>query len=408
MSSDTTRSVDQLRVLTFGTFIAGSMTALVLAELGADVVKIEPLARPEVLRSPPYSFGDGSVVEPSGVPNTVMYADLSRSTRNLSLEMNTEDGRALFKRLVAVADVVIENFGAGTMAHWNCSFDELIGINPRLVMVSLSGYGRTGPRGTYLAYATNISNFSGLTTTWTYQHGTHSDYITGIHAANAVLAAIAQVDHTGTGVAIDVAQTEALGAVLAPLYLDPLNNGRDTPAVGNAVPGSMFTGVFACHGHDRWLAIELEDLSDWSTLCAVLGRPDLVVRDDAGIDARRRELHDAIAGWSRAQSPHTAAQLLQNAGLAAGAVYDSEDIVRDPQLRARGAAVELDQPDLGVIEYYQSPYRMTKTPGFARWAGPRLGQHTATVLREWLELDDREIAALEASNAVFQAPSEAS
>jgi crotonobetainyl-CoA:carnitine CoA-transferase CaiB-like acyl-CoA transferase len=408
MSSDTPRSVDQLRVLTFGTFIAGSMTALVLAELGADVVKIEALARPEVLRNPAYKFGDGSVVEPSGVPNTVMYAGLSRSTRNLSLEMNTEDGRALFKRLVAVSDVVIENFGAGGMAHWGCSFDDLVAINPRLVMVSLSGYGRTGPRGTYLAYATNISNFSGLTSTWNHQHGTHSDYITGIHAANAVLAAVAQVDGSGTGVAIDVAQTEALGAVLAPLYLDPLNNGRDTPPMGNAVPGSLFTGVFASQGHDRWLAIELEDLADWSMLCAVLDRPDLVVHDDADLDARRRDLHDAIAAWSGARSPHTAALLLQNAGLAAGAVYDYEDIARDPQLRARGAVVELDQPDLGVIEYYESPYRMTKTPGSARWAGPRLGQHTEMVLREWLELDEGEIAALEASNAVFQAPSEAS
>ena len=153
-------------MLTFGTFIAGNTTALVLAELGADVVKVEALARPEVLRSPPYSFGATSIVEPSGVGNTVMYAGLSRSTRNLSLEMNTEEGRALFKRLVAVADVVIENFGAETMRHWACSFDELVAVNPRLVMASLSGYGRTGPRGTYLAYATNISNFSGLTTTW--------------------------------------------------------------------------------------------------------------------------------------------------------------------------------------------------------------------------------------------------
>lgn len=408
MSETRARSIDELRVLTFGAFIAGNTTGLFLAELGADAVKIEALARPEVLRSPAYAFGDRSVIEPSGVPNTVMYADLSRSTRNLSLEMNTEEGRALFKRLVAVTDVVIENFGAQTMRHWGCSFDELTAVNPRLVMVSLSGYGRTGPRGTYLAYATNISNFSGLTTTWNHQHGTHSDYIAAIHAATAVLAAVAQVDRTGIGVSIDVAQTEALGAVLAPIYLDPLNNGRDTPAVGNAVPGSLFTGVFACQGHDRWLAIELEDVSDWSTLCEVLDRPDLLVHEDNGIEARRSQLNDAIAAWSCVQSPHTAALLLQNAGLAAGAVYDNEDIVRDPQLRERGAAVEIDQPDLGVLEYYQSPHRMTKTPGSVRRPGPRLGQHTEAVLREWLDLDKREIDALEHSNAVFQAPGEAS
>ncbi len=398
------RTIDQLRVLTFGTFIAGNTTGLLLAELGADVVKIEAFARPEVLRNPAYSFTTTAVHEPSGIPNTPMYGGLSRSTRNLSLEMNTAEGRALFRRLVAVADVVIENFGAEAMRHWGCSFEELSAINPRLVMVSLSGYGRTGPRSSYLAYATNISNFSGLTATWQFQHGTHSDYIAAVHAVVGVLAAIAHTDRTGSGVSVDVAQTEALAAVMAPIYLDPLNNGRDTPPTGNAVPGSLFTGAFQCQGFDRWIAIELEDLLDWSTLCDVLERPDLVVQDDAELDARRGELAEAITAWTAERSPHTAAQVLQNVGLAAGCVYDSEDIVRDPQLRARGASVEIDHPDLGVIEYYQSPHRMTKTPGYFRRRGPRLGEHTVEVLREWLDLDEHAIKVFEDANAVWQAP----
>ena len=336
-----------------------------------------------------------------------MYGGLSRSTRNISLEMNTEEGRALFRRLVAVADVVIENFGAETMPHWDCSFDDLLAVNPRLVMVSLSGYGRTGPRSSYLAYATNISNFSGLTSTWQYQHGTHSDYIAAIHAAIGTLAAIAQSDQTDSGVYIDVAQTEALAAVMAPIYLDPLNNGRDTPPTGNAVPGSLFTGAFACQGHDRWLAIELEDVSDWSTLCQAIERPDLAIGDATEADARRGDLTDAVSTWTAERSPHTAAQVLQNVGLAAGTVYDNEDAVRDPQLRARGASVEIDHPDLGVIEYYQSAHRMTKTPGFVRRRGPRLGEHTCEVLQEWLSLDAHEISVLEAADAVWQAPADA-
>ena len=109
-------------------------------------------------------------------------------------------------------------------------------------MVSLSGYGRTGPRSSYLAYATNISNFPGLTSTWQYQHGTHSDYIAAVHAAVGVLAAIAQADRTGTGAYIDVAQTEALAAVMAPIYLDPLNNGRDTPPTGQHGAGVAVHG----------------------------------------------------------------------------------------------------------------------------------------------------------------------
>jgi crotonobetainyl-CoA:carnitine CoA-transferase CaiB-like acyl-CoA transferase len=393
-----------LRVLSFGSFIAGNTPGLVLGELGADVVKIEARERPQVLRYPAYRFGDVNAVEPSGIPNTHMYAGISRSTRGLSLDMEREPGRELFKRLVAVTDVVIENFGAHTMAEWGCTFAELSAINPKLVMVSLSGYGRTGPRAGYLAYATNIANFTGLTTMWGIQHGTHTDYIAAAHAATALLGAIAHVDRTGTGVYIDVAQIETLAAVMAPVYLEPLNNGRDVAPSGNAIPGSLFTGVFRSQGHDRWLAVELEDLDDWSALCQVLDRPDLVVTTIDDVDARCAALCDAISAWAAEWSPHTAAQLLQNVGLAAGAVSDNEDVVRDPQVRARGAAIEIDQPDLGVAEYYESPYRMTKTPGFARRPGPRVGQHTDEVLREWLSVDDRELDELKATNAAWQAP----
>jgi benzylsuccinate CoA-transferase BbsF subunit len=388
--------------VSFGTFIAGNTPGVVLADLGADVVKIEARDRPDVLRMPAYGFGDTNVVEPSGAPNTIMEADLARSMRNLSLDMELEAGRALFRRLVAATDVVIENFGAHTMEHWGCSFDDLVRINPRLVMVSLSGYGRTGPRASYLAYATNISNFTGLTTVWGLQHGTYSDYIAAEHAVIATLAASKHVAETGTGVYVDVAQIETLAALMAPALLDPLNNARDTGAQGNVVPGSWFTSVVACQGHDRWLAVELEDAADWATLCEFLEQPDLAsaAHDDA--DAHRA-LSDALAAWAGERSPHTAALLLQRVGLAAEAVADNEDVVRDPQVRARGAAVELDQADLGVVEYYQSPYRLSKTPGRARRAGARLGEHTNAVLREWLHIDDDELAALARSDAIFQA-----
>jgi crotonobetainyl-CoA:carnitine CoA-transferase CaiB-like acyl-CoA transferase len=228
--------------------------------------------------------------------------------------------------------------------------------------------------------------------------------VTAVHAAAAVLAAVAHADRTGTGVSIDVAQTEALGAIMAPVYLDPLNNGRDTTAVGNAIPGSLFTGAFRSQGHDRWVAIELEDLADWSALCELVERPDLAVESDAEARARRGDLAEAITAWTCERSPHTATQLLQRAGLAAGVVADNEDVVHDPQLRTRGGVVEIAHPDLGVVEHYESPHRMTKTPGHFRRRGPRLGEHTEEVLREWISLDRREISELERATAVWQAP----
>jgi crotonobetainyl-CoA:carnitine CoA-transferase CaiB-like acyl-CoA transferase len=242
--ADLANPLTGVRVLSFGAFVAGNTSALMLAELGADVVKIEAHARPEVLRMPAYAYGR-VVEEPSGVTNTVLYAGLSRSTRNLSIDLQTEEGRDLFRRLVAESDVVIENFGSETtMAHWGCSFDELRAINPRIVVLSLSGYGRTGPRSFYRAYGTNISCFVGLTHTWGHTHGTLTDYLCSAHGVIGVLAGLAHAARTGHGTSVDAAQIETAAVSMAPMLLDALANGRDLAPEVNTVPGALLSGAY--------------------------------------------------------------------------------------------------------------------------------------------------------------------
>src|SRR5262249_1983636 len=158
---------------------------------GADVVKIEARDRPEVLRTPAYAIGDWAT-EPSGTPNTVMYATLSRGTRNISLDLRSPDARPLFHRLVAAADVLIENFGADTRSGWGCAYDDLIKDSPSLVMLSLSAYGRTGPRAKYLGYASTMSSYIGLSAAWGFTHGTLTDYITAVTGATAVAEGLAR------------------------------------------------------------------------------------------------------------------------------------------------------------------------------------------------------------------------
>ena len=396
-------ALEGVRVLSFGAFAAGNTTAALLAELGAEVAKIEGRSRPEVLRMPAYAIGPVMATEPSGVTNTIMEAALARGTFGLSLDMASDAGRQLLWRLVAVADVVVENFGAGVMERWGCSFDELLERNPRLVMTSLSGYGRSGPRSSYLAYASNISNFVGLTHTWGYCHGTHSDYLTAAHAAMATVAALHRARATGRGVHVEAAQVDVMAAVLAEPLLEAVANGHDPGAYANEMPGALLSGVFPCLGHDAWLALELEDLDDWHALCQVLERPDLDTGDAAAAEAARAELRDAVAAWAAARTHHTAAHLLQQAGLAAGPVQSIEDVWRDPQHRSRGYVVELDQPDLGRRPYPRAPIRLSATPARARRAGPRLGEHTDQLLRTWLDLDDDELAELHRCGAVFQA-----
>jgi crotonobetainyl-CoA:carnitine CoA-transferase CaiB-like acyl-CoA transferase len=376
-----------------------------LAELGADAVQIESRNHPEALRSPAYAYG-GTHVEPSGVPTTPLHAGLSRSTRGLALDLTEEDGRGVFRRLVRVADIVVENLHPTLLDRWRCSFDDLVRENPKLVMISLSGYGRTGPRADFRAYATNIANFVGLTAAWGQSHSTHTDYVAAEHAVVGALAALRVVARTGQGVWLDVAQIESAAATMAPLYLDDTANDRQVVPRHNEVPGSLLTGVYRSLGADRWLALELEDLDDWNRLVDHLQRPELRAETahDAGV--HREALDAAVGNWAAALSPHAAAHVLQRIGLAAGAVQDSEDVVRDPQLRTRGFAVEIDHPDLGVIEYAQSPHRMSLTPGRVQRRAPRLGEHTREVLREWLDLDGPEIDSLVHTGAAWQPDTE--
>jgi crotonobetainyl-CoA:carnitine CoA-transferase CaiB-like acyl-CoA transferase len=396
-----TRALQGIRVLSFGAFVAGNTTAAILGQLGADVIKIEAREHPEVLRTAAYAYGEPSC-EPSGVPNTIMYASLSRSARNLSIDITTLEGRELFHRLVGVADVVIENFGRGTLDGWGLSFDALRAQNPRIVVTSMSGYGRTGPRASYLAYGRNISNFVGLTYLWNYSHGTLSDYVTAAHAAVGTLAALEHVAATGEGVSIDAAHVEAMAATMPEAVLEALVNQRDLPPPGNVVAGSVFSGVFRCLGHDAWVTVELEDLADWHGCCELLDVP-VAETSEADVPGFRPVLEAALHGWAAERTALTAARALQHAGLAAAVVQSSEDVWRDAQLWSRSFPNAFPQPDLGSFHYTESPYRLRATPGRVGHVGRRLGADTADVLREWLSLPAAEIDRLLDAGVAFQA-----
>ena len=402
MSEQRHRPLDGIRVISFGAFVAGNTAGCLLAELGADVVKVEPRARPEVLRTPAYAIGP-TFTEPSGVPQTIMYGTLSRGTRSLSMDLRTEAARPAFHELARRADVVVENVGGASLARWGCSFEDLVVDNPRLVWLSLSGYGRTGPAARYLAYAANISGYVGLTSLWGHAAGTLSDYVTAATGVVGTIAALAQVERTGAAVYVDAAQIDAMTQLMAPELLDPLVNGCDPPYEVNHVPGSWLSGAFPALGVDAWVAIEIEDAEDWSVLCHLLGRSDLETVDEAVAAGCRKEIETALVAWLAERSPHSATHLLQKAGLAAGAVQDAEDVWRDPQLRSRGFMVERYQPDYGVLQYPNSVQRLSRTAGHLDRAGPRLGQHTYEIMREWAGTGDAELEALTASGAIFQA-----
>jgi crotonobetainyl-CoA:carnitine CoA-transferase CaiB-like acyl-CoA transferase len=379
--------IAQLKVLSFGTAIAGNVTATTLAEMGADVVKIEAPGRSDPLRVGPLSPHLPRVYEPSGTETNVMFAGYSRSCRSIALTMTDAGDRETFLDLARQADVLIDNFATGVMERWGLAHEMLAEVNPQLVMVTVSGYGRTGPRAHYMAYGSTINSFMGVTRTWA-PHGTQFDYTAVAHVLPAIFAGLARRDRTGTGCIIDIAQSEAGAAVLAPLYLRALNLDDQTVPAPNTAPGSWYAGVLRCAGDDQWLAVELEGAADWAAVVGVLGDPQLARAERPGAAPPGADevaaLNDALARWAARLTPLQAERLLRTAGLAAAAVRDVADEYDDPQLWGRTVITTVEHPDLGELHYPAPFQRLSKTRFAIRRPTARLGQHTDEVLRDWL------------------------
>jgi crotonobetainyl-CoA:carnitine CoA-transferase CaiB-like acyl-CoA transferase len=390
------RPLAGLRVVTFGAFVAGNTAAMLLAELGMDVVKIESHERPEALRNN-YFFDHPEVLEPSGVGTTALYGGLARSVRSVSIELAAPGGPEMIRRLAATADVVVENFRPGVLDRFGCGFADLQEVNRRLTMLSISGYGRTGPRAGWAAYASNICNHVGLTSAWGHTHGYHFDYVAGYHGALGILAALRRTEVTGHGVHLDLAQVEAAATVMMPVLIDALALDAAYTRRDNVVPGSIFSAVVRCDGPDRWLAVDAADCTSWGRLGAVLGVPAMAAPGAADLD----RIHGALVQWAGTRTPFQAAHLLQRAGVAAAPVQDSSELFRDLQLRTRGFITEIDHPDLGCIEYPGAIERTVQPSGGVKGPVPRLGEHTRDVLAEWAGVEAVEADQLAAAGSIW-------
>jgi crotonobetainyl-CoA:carnitine CoA-transferase CaiB-like acyl-CoA transferase len=371
-------------VLSFGTAIAGNVSATTLAELGADVVKIEAPDRPDPLRLPGMP-GLPKAFDPAGREVSVLFSSYSRSGRSLTLDMKSPAGLETFRQLVREADVLIDNFATGVMAGWGLTPEVLADQNPRLIWVSVSGYGRTGPRATAMAYGSNINGFMGLTRVWS-PHGSQFDYTAVAHVLITILAALAHRDRTGQGSYTEIAQSEAGGVMLAPLFLEALATGQDVRPEPNEVPGSYLSGVFASAGQDAWLAVELEDTSDWDAAARLLGVPELSAGQN-GPPPREavEELKQAIAAWAQERTPAQGARQLQAAGLAAAAVLEVADVFADAGLWSHGALARLHLPGTDVTTWVTGPFQRMAVPrGYVRGPSPHPGEHNDEILREWL------------------------
>jgi crotonobetainyl-CoA:carnitine CoA-transferase CaiB-like acyl-CoA transferase len=397
-------ALDGVRVLDLTWVLAGPYCTKILADHGADVIKVESVGRPDPTRFAPFMHLSR---ESRPHPDTSGYFnEVNRNKRSITLDTRTADGVAVLRELIASCDVLVENFSSTVMTKLGLGYEVLREINPRLVYVSMSGMGHTGPRNGWVSYAEAVSASSGLTglTGWgpddvvgvIYGHG---DIVAGMQAALATVAALEHRDETGRGQHVDLSQMEAITAQMGTSLLAS-SRSRQTPGpIGNTHPSWSPQGVYRCLGADHWLAVSVRCDAEWAAVCELIGRPELATDERTRSAQGRRQtaalVDGALAGWARTMPVDVAAELLQARGVPAGAVRDGSDLVEnDPQLRARGFYVRLRHPVAGSFLHEGVPIRLARTPGSVRAPAPVLGSDTDTVLHEVAGLSPERIEQL--------------
>jgi crotonobetainyl-CoA:carnitine CoA-transferase CaiB-like acyl-CoA transferase len=398
-----------VRILDLTAWQAGPLATMILGDFGAEVIKIEAPQRLDGWRGGAGLDAD-RMYEPSPIWNAI-----NRSKLGISLDLANPDGRALFLRLVAEADVVIENFTPRVMEQLGLGYDVLRAANPRIVLASLSGFGRSGPWRDYAAFAFPTEEVAGLA----YLNGERdgppvligasvTDAMVAAMGAFAVVAALERRERTGVGDDIDLSQIETLTTCIAGELVHAQVTGADPPRRGNDRPGLCPHGLYPCLPAGDLVAIAVRDDGEWQRLCDVIGRTDLradaALADSAGRERQRRLVDEAVGAWTVGVDGATVAALLQSHGIPAAVAVRATQQAVDEQLWARDFFRILDREEVGAHPYPGPVVRLTETPAVVERPAPLYGQHTDQVLRELLGLADADLDALRAAGVTSTEP----
>jgi len=404
MTADaTTPPMAGARVLDIATFIAAPMAAAILGEFGADVIKIEQPGGGDPWRR----YGTAS----KRADSTLAWLTEARNKRSITLNLKAPEGAALFKRLVADADVVTENFRPGTLEKWGLGYDVLSAINPGIVLMRVSGYGQTGPYKDRPGFARIAHAVGGLTHLAGMPGGppvtpgstSLGDYMTGMYGAIGILMALRERDRSGKGQQVDLALYEPVFRALdelAPAYAATgYVRGREGIGTANACPH----GHFEC-GDGRWVAIACTSDKMFERLANAMGRPDLAAADAFGRVSARLAAREAVDGlvsaWTGAMDRDRVVDICVAAEVPIGAINAIDEIFADPHFEARGNLVTLDDPETGPVTVPNVAPRLSRTPGRLANLGPALGNANDDVYGGLLGLDAAEIAALKEKGVI--------
>ncbi len=403
------QALEGIRICDLTRFWAGPHCTAYLGGLGAEVLKVEAIQSVDGFRWP-------QIRGHKWWECSAQWCGININKYDVTLNLNQSEGVALFKKLVQESDVVIENFPPRVMENFNLGYPVLKGLKEDIIMVSMPGYGHSGPWRDYPAFAFSFEQTSGLASLTGYAGeapmnlGGAADPIVGIHAAFAVQAALEYRRRTGKGQFIELAQLEALTSFVGQPFLDYIMNKRLWERWGNRSPEMAPHNVYPCKGEDTWVAVAVPSESVWQAFSEAIGNPEWVREDKfstlLGRMENQDELDQYISQWTLQYEPYEAMNILQRAGVPAGAVTDAQKLDQEPQLKEREFWVELDRVEIGKHPYSAFPAKFSETPMTYR-AAPTLGQDNDYVLGTILGLSEAEIKALEEKKVIGTEPFQA-
>ncbi|MGH2589005.1 MAG: CaiB/BaiF CoA transferase family protein [Dehalococcoidia bacterium] len=390
-----------IRVLDLSRVWAGPLATKFLADGGAEVIKVQAVRH----------FALDRLDNASGY-----WHQCNANKLAICIELAHPEGVALFKRLVAVSDVVLENFTPRVMRRFGLAYEALRRVNPELIMIVCPAMGSTGPEADYAALGESIEALAGIVAQTGYHDEdrpiktgvNYADPIVGMQAAAAVLAALIHRRRGGGGQFIDLSMREATVALIGEQVVAHSATGHVPERTGNRDPVFAPQGAYRCQGDDRWLTISVRSDEEWRRLCAAIGRPDLANDRRYADAASRRAEHDAldaiIGEWTSEQDAREATALLQAAGIDAAPVSYVPELLSDPHLTAHGFWAAVDQPGFGVKPYPTLPYRLSRAPVEISAPPPAFAQHNREIFCNLLGLSDVAFARLEAAYVISPEP----
>jgi crotonobetainyl-CoA:carnitine CoA-transferase CaiB-like acyl-CoA transferase len=394
--------LDDIRVIDVSSFLAGPFCSTQLAEFGADVYKVELPKVGDALRR----FG---TITKNG--DSLPWLSECRNKKSITLDMRTAEGARIMKQLVEKADVFVENFQPGTLEKWGLGWDTLKEINPRLVMVRISGYGQTGPYRDRPGFGRIANAFGGLSFLAGYPDrppvtpgsATIPDYMAGLYGALGVLLALQARHRTGRGQMIDIGLYEPIFRILdeiAPAYAyKGLVRQRMGPGTVNVVPHSHYPTK-----DGRWIAIACTTDKIYQRLAVAMGEPHMAEPQNWGTLANRerdRAKVDAHVGeWTGQRDRDELLRICEEAQVPCGPVYSIDEIFEDPQYAARGNILKMKDERVGELPIPNLVPRLSDTPGSVKWLGPDLGQNNDDVFKGWLGMTDDDMRRLAAEGVI--------